>query len=62
MCPSVDGPCVFWLQDPTFLYVAAGAAVFSVTATERTQAMGFAPGTAVAMGVLTGIGGGVPCH
>jgi uncharacterized membrane protein YeiH len=76
---------VFWLGDPTFLYVAAGAAVatfffeqffrttyrvflcldaagtavFSVTATERTQAMGFAPGIAVVMGLLTGIGGGI---
>lgn len=76
---------VFWLKDPTILYVAAGAAVaafffeqmfratfraflymdaagtavFSVIATERTYAMGFAPTIAVVMGVLTGIGGGV---
>jgi len=76
---------VFWLQDPTFLYVAAGAAVatfffeqifratyraflyldaagsavFSVVATERTLALGFAPGIAVVMAVVTGIGGGL---
>ena len=81
----VLGTRVFWLQDPTFLYVAAvaaiatfffermfratfraflyldaaGTAVFSVTATERTHALGFTVGTAVVMGVLTGIGGGV---
>jgi uncharacterized membrane protein YeiH len=76
---------VFWLKDPTVVYVATGAAiatfcfeqrfratfraflyldavgtaVFSVIASERTQAMGFASGIAVVMGVLTGIGGGV---
>jgi uncharacterized membrane protein YeiH len=76
---------VFWLHDPTFLYVAVGAAVatffcervlrttyrallyldaaataiFAVTATERTYALGFAPSIAVVMGVVTGIGGGV---
>ena len=76
---------VFWIQDPTFLYVAAGAAVatfffeqvfratyhaflyldaigtavFSVMTAERTMAMGFSPGVAVVMGVITGIGGGV---
>ena len=76
---------VFWLQDPTSLYVAAsaavaafffeqvfratyqtflyldaiGTAVFSVLTAERTLSLGFAPGTAVAMAVLTGIGGGV---
>jgi uncharacterized membrane protein YeiH len=76
---------VFWLGDPTYLYVAAGAAVatfffeqrfratyraflyldamgtaiFSIIATARTHAMGFALGIALAMGVLTGTGGGV---
>jgi uncharacterized membrane protein YeiH len=79
------GVRVFWLQDPTFLYVAAGAAVatffleqvfratyraflyldavgtavFSVMATERTLAMGYSPGVAVVMAVITGIGGGL---
>lgn len=43
-----------------FLYLdATGTAVFSVTATERTLGLGFAPAIAVVMGVLTGIGGGV---
>jgi uncharacterized membrane protein YeiH len=43
-----------------FLYLdAAGTAVFSVIAAERTLSLGFASGVAVAMGVLTGIGGGL---
>lgn len=76
---------VFWLMDPTVLYVASaaavatfffeqkfratysallyldavGTAVFSVISTERTIAMGFAPGIAAVMGVITGIGGGL---
>jgi uncharacterized membrane protein YeiH len=75
----------FWLQDTSYLYVAAGAAVvafffesrlretynvllyldalatamFTVLATERTLRLGFSPGVAVLMGVLTGIGGGL---
>lgn len=79
------GVPVFWLQNPSYLYVACtaglatfffeqrfratfkaflyldaiGTAVFSVIATERTSLLGFAPGVAVVMGVVTGIGGGV---
>ncbi len=76
---------VFWLQDPTFLYVAAGAAmatfffeqrfratlrgflyldaiatsVFAVLAAGKTLRLGFDPGVAVVMGVITGIGGSI---
>ena len=79
------GVQVFWLQHPSYLYVACaaalatfffeqrfratfkaflyldalGTAVFSVIAAERTDLLGFAPGVAVVMGVVTGIGGGV---
>ena len=43
-----------------FLYLdAVATAVFCVMTTERTIAMGFSPGVAVVMGVITGIGGGV---
>lgn len=80
----LDAP-VFWLQDPTFLFVASGAAVatfffeqnfrstysallyldavatavFAVLAAEKTLRLGFSPGVAVVMGVITGIGGGI---
>jgi uncharacterized membrane protein YeiH len=80
----LDAP-VFWLQDPTFLFVASGAAVatfffeqrfrstysgllyldavatavFAVLAAEKTLRLGFGPGVAVVMGVITGIGGGI---
>jgi uncharacterized membrane protein YeiH len=51
---------VFRATYRTFLYLdAAGVAVFSVIAAERTLSLGFAPGVAVAMAVLTGVGGGV---
>jgi len=51
---------VFRATYRAFLYLdAAGVAVFSVLAAERTLSLGFAPGVAVAMAVLTGIGGGV---
>jgi uncharacterized membrane protein YeiH len=76
---------VFWLQDPTYLYAAAGAAVatfffeqifratyraflyldalgtavFTIMTAERTMSLGFGPGVAVVMGVITGIGGGI---
>lgn len=43
-----------------FLYLdAAGTAVFTVMATEKTLKLGFSPGVAVVMGVMTGIGGGI---
>jgi uncharacterized membrane protein YeiH len=38
---------------------ALATAMFTVLATERTLRLGFAPGIAVLMGVLTGIGGGL---
>jgi uncharacterized membrane protein YeiH len=38
---------------------AVATAVFTVTATERTLQLGFPPGIAVLMGVITGIGGGI---
>ena len=43
-----------------FLYLDALAmAVFTVIATERTRNLGFEPGIAILMGVITGIGGGI---
>ena len=43
-----------------FLYLdAVATAIFSVVAATRTLAVGFDPGVALVMGVLTGIGGGV---
>ena len=43
-----------------FLYLdAIGTAVFAVIAAERTMLLGFGPGVAIVMAVLTGIGGGV---
>lgn len=42
------------------LYLDAFAtAVFTIVATERTLNLGFEPGIAVLMGVITGIGGGI---
>jgi uncharacterized membrane protein YeiH len=38
---------------------ALATAVFTVIATERTLHLGFEPGIAILMGVITGIGGGV---
>jgi uncharacterized membrane protein YeiH len=38
---------------------ALATAVFTILATERTLHLGFEPGIAVLMGVITGIGGGV---
>ena len=38
---------------------ALATAVFTVIATERTLQLGFEPGIAVLMGVITGIGGGI---
>jgi len=80
----LDEP-LFWLEDATYLYVAAIAAVatfffeqrfratlraflyldaiatalFTVLAIEKTLRLGLAPGIAVLMGVITGIGGGI---
>jgi uncharacterized membrane protein YeiH len=51
---------VFRATYQAFLYLdAVGVAIFSVIAAERTLAFGFAPGVAVVMAVITGIGGGV---
>ena len=38
---------------------ALATAVFTIIATERTRQLGYEPGIAVLMGVITGIGGGV---
>lgn len=38
---------------------AAGTAVFTIIAAEKTLRLGFGPGVAVIMGVITGIGGGI---
>lgn len=38
---------------------AVATAVFTVLATEKTLRLGFGPGIAVVMGVITGIGGGI---
>ena len=38
---------------------AIATAVFTIIATERTLQLGFEPGIAVLMGVITGIGGGI---
>lgn len=80
----LDQP-LFWLEDESYLYVAAGAAIatffferrfratlraflyldavatalFTVLAIEKTLRLGFQPGIAVLMGVITGIGGGI---
>lgn len=44
----------------SLLYLdAIATAVFTIVATERTLHLGFEPGIAVLMGVITGIGGGV---
>lgn len=43
-----------------FLYLdAIATAVYTVLSTENTLRLGFTPGIAVVMGVITGIGGGV---
>lgn len=80
----LDEP-LFWLEDSSYLYVAALAAMatfffeqrfrstlraflyldaiatalFTVLAIDKTLRLGFAPGIAVVMGVITGIGGGI---
>jgi uncharacterized membrane protein YeiH len=38
---------------------AAATAIFTVLAADKTLKLGFAPGVAVVMGVITGIGGGI---
>jgi uncharacterized membrane protein YeiH len=38
---------------------ALATAMFAVLATEKTMRLGFGPGVAVLMGVITGIGGGI---
>jgi uncharacterized membrane protein YeiH len=51
-----------WFRETfnTLLYLdAIATAVFTVLATERTMRLGFGPGVAVMMGVITGIGGGL---
>ncbi len=51
---------VFRATYNALLYLdALATAVFTVVATERTLHLGFAPGIAVLMGVITGIGGGI---
>jgi uncharacterized membrane protein YeiH len=51
---------VFRATYNALLYLdAVGTAVFTVLATEKTLRLGFGPGVAVIMGVLTGIGGGI---
>lgn len=43
-----------------FLYLdAVASALFTILATEKTLRLGFRPGVAVVMGVITGIGGGL---
>lgn len=80
----LDQP-LFWLSEPQYLYVSAGAAVatfffeqrfratlrgflyldaiatavYTVLSTEKTLELGYGPGIAVVMGVITGIGGGI---
>lgn len=80
----LDQP-LFWLEESSYLYTAALAAVatfffeqrfratlraflyldaiatalFTVLAIEKTLKLGFEPGIAVVMGVITGIGGGL---
>ncbi len=80
----LDEP-LFWLEDSSYLYVAALAAMatffferrfratlraflyldaiatapFTVLAIDKTLRLGFEPGIAVVMGVITGIGGGL---
>jgi uncharacterized membrane protein YeiH len=51
---------VFRATYNALLYLdALATAVFTVIATERTLQLGFEPGIAVLMGVITGIGGGI---
>lgn len=51
---------VFRATYKSLLYLdALATAVFTVIATERTLQLGFEPGIAVLMGVITGIGGGI---
>ena len=51
---------IFRATHKSLLYLdALATAVFTIIATERTLQLGFEPGIAVLMGVITGIGGGV---
>lgn len=51
---------VFRATYNAFLYLDAVApAVFTVLAAEKTLRLGFGPGIAIVMGVITGIGGGI---
>jgi uncharacterized membrane protein YeiH len=51
---------VFRATYNALLYLdAAATAVFTILATEKTLRLGFGPGVAILMGVLTGIGGGI---
>jgi uncharacterized membrane protein YeiH len=51
---------IFRATYKAFLYLdALATAVFTIIATERTLQLGFQPGIAVLMGVITGIGGGI---
>ena len=51
---------LFRATHKALLYLdAVGTAVFTILATEKTMRLGFGPGVAVIMGVITGIGGGI---
>jgi uncharacterized membrane protein YeiH len=47
------------LQSPVQVFDAAGLGLFAVTGTEKALAVGLHPVSAVLLGMLTGIGGGV---
>lgn len=51
---------VFRATYNAFLYLdAVATAVFTILAAEKTLRLGFGPGIAIVMGVITGIGGGI---
>ena len=53
-------PQIERLHNPVRMFDALGLAVFAVAGTQKALAFGLAPPMAAAMGMLTGIGGGIP--
>ncbi|SBV35809.1 conserved membrane hypothetical protein [uncultured Stenotrophomonas sp.] len=52
-------PRIERLSNPVRMFDALGLAVFAVAGTQKALAFGLAPPMAAAMGMLTGIGGGI---
>jgi uncharacterized membrane protein YeiH len=52
-------PAIERFRGPILLFDAAGLALFAVSGTQKALAYGLSPVTAVLLGMLTGIGGGI---